>query len=508
MKLSKKIISFILCAVVIFGCFGFSISYAADDYDHYPQVFVCGIGSREVYYKDDPEKKSIFYPLNTDILVGNLKKFPTYTIDSLKNKDPRILYNCLYNWLADSFGDAMLEADGFTPKPNTAIDPCGLNYDGNGKYTFCYDSRLDPVDVAKQLHSFIKQVQKDSGSKKIELVGSSYGTSVVTAYLNEYKSYRKYIDSVVLCVPSLKGVDLVGELFAGSFTIDPETLKEYISLAVGNEDLDLVLDILKKSGIWDFVLTCALEPVLEEILMDVLAAVIRDVVGTCPMFWSFVQDEYFYDALERVYGEDYDSPDHTYATLISRITYYHENIMNKAENILKDAAKTGIHVNVICKYGRPAVPLSEHGNFRSDGVVSLEAASLGATCTLRNEKFPEDYTQKKYKKYDFVSADGGVDASTCAFPFNTWIIKGLEHSEKTKDYYTLIDTVAYENLDVFTDEKYPQFLQVSPDNHQKLIPLLSPSEEEIQTSIIEDVITLAKRMVELVKTTIKENIGK
>ena len=508
MKSLKKIISFILCAVIVFGCFGSIFAYAAKDYDHYPQVFVCGIGSRVVYYKDDPEKKSIFYPLNTDILLGNLKKFPSYTVDSIKNGDPKILYNCLYNWFADSFEDAALEADGFTSKPNTAVDPCGLNYDGKGKYTFCYDSRLDPVDVAKQLHEYIKQVQKHSGSKKFELVGSSYGTSVVTAYLNEYKSYRKHIDSVVLCVPSLKGVDLVGELFAGNLTIDPETLRQYISLAVGNEDVDLVINILKKSGMWDLILKCALEPALEAALMDVLAAVLRDVIGTCPMFWSFVQDEYFYDALENVYGKDYKSPDHEYATLISRITYYHENIMNKAEKILKDAAKTGIHVNVICKYGRPAVPMSEHGNFRSDGVVSLEAASLGATCSLRDERLPEDYKQKKYKKYNLISADGYIDASTCAFPLNTWIIKGLEHSEKSEDYYKLIDTVAYDNLDIFSNKYFPQFLQVSPNNSKKLIPLLPVEENDTETTIIADVVTLAKRLVELVKTTIKDKLGK
>lgn len=212
----KKAISILLCIIMVFGCFTVVASAVREDeYDHLPQVFVAGIGSKKVYYKDDPEKNSLFYPIPTDKMLNNLKNFPEYALDSVKNGDFKVLYNCIYNWLYDTFKDAGLEKDGFTTKENTTLDPMTLSYDGNGKYTFNYDCRLDPVDLAHQLHEYIGWVQEDSGSQKVELVGSSYGTSIVAAYLNEYKDYRKNIDSVVLCVPSLGGVDLVGQLLLG-----------------------------------------------------------------------------------------------------------------------------------------------------------------------------------------------------------------------------------------------------------------------------------------------------
>ena len=499
----KKLISILLCIIMVFGCFSFAVSAVRDDYDHLPQVYVSGIGSKKVYYKDDPEKKSLFYPIDTDKMLANLKNLPTYALNSVKNLDPDIVYNCVYNWLYDTFKDAGLEKDGFTSKENTTLDPLKLSYDGNGKYVFDYDCRLDPVDLAHQLHEYIGWVQEDSGSQKIELVGSSYGTSIVVAYLNEYKDYRKNVDSVVLCVPSLGGVDLVGQLFAGDVTITPVALAQFLSVMLGNEDVDLIVSVLRKSGIFDLLITCALEPVLEAALMDALTAFVRDIVGTCPSMWTFVQDEYFYDALKHVYGKNYASDSHEYAVLIDRLIYYHETVMVRSEEIFSESVNDGVKMNIICKYGRPAVPLSEHGNFRSDGAVGLSVASFGATCSMRDEFLPKDYKQAKYPEYNFLSVDGCVDASTCALPFNTWIIRDLEHSEKNADYYELIDRVLYDDLDVFKSEKYPQFLQVDDENRSRLIPL-EPLPEEKETSLIEDVIKLVKKLIQLLVDGVKK----
>ena len=500
----KKLISILLCIILTLSCVSVTASAVRDDeYDHLPQVFVAGIGSKKVYYKDDPEKNSLFYPIPTDKMLNNLKNLPAYALDSVKNGDTKVLYNCIYNWLYDTFKDAGLEKDGFTTKENTTLDPMKLSYDGNGKYTFNNDCRLDPVDLAHQLHEYIGWVQEDSGSQKVELVGSSYGTSIVVAYLNEYKDYRKNIDSVVLCVPSLGGVDLVGQLFAGDVTITPAALAQFINVMLGIDAVDLIISVLRKSGVFDPFITYGLEPVLEMILMEALIDIVHDIVGTIPSMWTFVQDKYFYDALENVYGKNYNSDSHEYAVLIDRLIYYHENVMVRAEEIFSESVNDGVKMNVICKYGRPAVPLSENGNFRSDGAVGLKASSFGATCSMRDEFLPEDYKQAKYPEYNFLSADGCVDASTCALPFNTWIIRGLEHSEKTADYYDLIDAIAYEDLDVFTSEKYPQFLQPSPDDHQKLIPL-QPLEKEKETTLVEDIIRLLKIIVVFIVDTVKK----
>ena len=68
-----------------------------------------------------------------DKMLGNLKNLPMYALDSVKKRDPKILYNCVYNWLYDTFEFAGLEKDGFTTKENTIVDPMELDYDGDGE---------------------------------------------------------------------------------------------------------------------------------------------------------------------------------------------------------------------------------------------------------------------------------------------------------------------------------------------------------------------------------------
>ena len=80
---------------------------------------------------------------------------------------------------------------------------------------------------------------------------------------------------------------------------------------------------------------------------------------------------------------------------------------------------------------------------------------------------------------------------------------GLEHSQKNDDYYDLINAIAYEDLNVFSSEKYPQFLQVSEEDSEKLVPL-QPLPEEKETSLLEDVIKLVKRIIELLVDLVKK----
>ncbi len=508
MKHTKKLLSIILAAILLVSCCSaLFTAVALEKKDHLPQIYVNGIGSRAVYYTDDPEKKSLFYPVDMDRFLGNLKRFGEYAGESLKNLDPNVLYNCVYSWLFDSFGMIALDTDGFTSVENVTIDPCPLDYTGDGKYHFNYDSRLDPVDLAKQLDEYVGWVQEHSGSDRFELVGSSYGTSIVMAYLNEYPESWQYVDSVVLCVPSLGGVDFVGQVFSGDFTFDAATVADFASISLGNEDLELLLSVLNKSGALQAIIDYFLDPALRFALLDAVRDIVHDVFGTLPAMWTFVQDEYFYEALEYTYGEDYASPDEEYAELISKITYYHEEVMVRAEELFEETTDYGIKMNIICKYGRPPMPLSEHGNYMSDGLVDVFDASFGATSSMYGEVLDKDYQQALYPEYDFLSDDGCIDASTGALPFNTWYIKGLEHGQKTDAYFNMINTIAYEDPDVFTDPAYPQFVEVSADGSGAIVPL-TPSEPKKTTTLLTDFLRLMIRFLRMVLDKLTELLGK
>ena len=111
-------------------------------------------------------------------------------------------------------------------------------------------------------------------------------------------------------------------------------------------------------------------------------------------------------------------------------------------------------------------------------------------------------------EYNLISPDNCVDASTCLFPFNTWFIKGLSHSEKNDAYYNLINTVLYEDLDVFTRADMPQYLEVPEYDGNALVPMSTPTEEEKETSWLEDFLTLLPRLIRMIIDKIKEFFAK
>ena len=505
MKLFKKSVSIILCIIMLFSCCALAVSAAEKDYDHLPQVYVAGFESRRIYLKDDPNKTMLF-PINFDLLVNNIKKVGYYVGESLNNKDPHIVRNYLYSAFYDTLGMTALKGDGITNADDRiACEPTEFDYQGDGFYYFCYDSRLSPIDLAAQLHEYIQKVQEHSGSKRFELVGASYGTTIVAAYLNEYPEMHQYIDSLLFSIPSYGGFSVVGEVFSGDFYIDHDTLTQYAYVGLNNEDLGLALSVLNKSGILKILLEWLVLPAAKILAMDLAKDVIHDTIGTLPSIWTFVPDEYFDAAIENIFGKNYNDPNHEYAGLISKITYYNKNIQGRLDEIYRTAQENGVKINITCKYGKPPMPISKKGSFMSDGSVDVESVTLGATASKYGETLPKDYKQAKYSQYNFLSADRHIDASTGIDPMHTWYVRGLDHREQSAGFTKLINYIVYEDPTVFSNPEFPQFTYSTPDGG--LAPVTDVV-KTIETTLMEDVVALSKRLIDLAKTTIKDLINK
>ncbi len=504
----RKFVSVILVSLILFGCFGFVFAGAkvvdpnepleSWDYGHLPQIYVQGFESKWVYYKDDPEQNSLLFPVDTDRLLGNFMNYSKYTDEAIANKDPRLAYNIVYGALWDSFGATALKPDGVTMQDEVTVDPDQLHFSpSDGEYTFKYDARLDPVDIAHTLHEYIDWVRRHSGQEKFELVGSSYGTSVVVAYLYLY-GWEEF-DSVVLCVPSLEGVNFVGQLFSGSFDFDPDAVEAFVTGMVADDTIQLLLSVMNELGMLDAVLALLVEPALSLAVMNALEDIIHDIFATHPAMWAFVEDRYFYDALENVYGDDWNEDTEEYRELIDKVIFFHEEIKTKDREIISNAVNDGLHFNVISKYNKAPFPFSEDGNFTGDGFVSLENASLGATVAMNGETLPEDYTQAKLTEYSLISPDRIIDASTCLLPFNTWFIKDLAHGEKPDYYYQVINRILYEDLDVFKSETLPQFVVNTGD---AIVPL-EEQEQEAEMTLFEKIIALFKNLFNMLVDALK-----
>jgi hypothetical protein len=109
----------------------------------------------------------------------------------------------------------------------------------------------------------------------------------------------------------------------------------------------------------------------------------------------------------------------------------------------------------------------------SDGTVDTKYASLGATCANVNNRLPSDYKQQRYQDKDFMSPDWRIDASTAILPESTWFVKDMMHSSTHDGHGEMYKWMfeSEEQLTVFDNPKYPQFLQNDVDN-QTFLPVI------------------------------------
>jgi hypothetical protein len=77
-----------------------------------------------------------------------------------------------------------------------------------------------------------------------------------------------------------------------------------------------------------------------------------------------------------------------------------------------------------------------------------------------------------------MSPEWNIDASTCAFPFRTWFIKGLSHTKNTGEYNAFSNRIIYEDLDVFSDPSRPQYLIMTGEDANTMEILTAPEEQE------------------------------
>ncbi len=482
MKLFKSALCLLMAMIMVFSCCSVALAADTDESTEvYPQILVTGFGSGcvKIYYEDDPEQKSLFWPFEKDRFISNLGNIGSYMKKALKEKNPDLLHAIIYNYVMDCFGMLALNPDG-TSMEGVVTEPVGVRYASEGKYEFYYDCRVSPLVTADYLHESIQQVLEETGAEKVELVGSSHGANMVTAYMYKYPEELSKVDTVLQCVPSVGGIRFMGELFSGNFDINALALCDFIDRLAGEGVIPDLFYLMEEAGTLQLFFDLLAEPVLKKAVYEAIADVGRDFIATLPAMWVSVPDEYFEGAMKFLYGENYNDPSLEYADLIAEMNFYHYEIANKAADIYKQAEEDNEDFNMalITKFGVAAIPFGTGENIMDDGLVTVPVSSFGATCTTYKSKLPADYKQQKYTEYNFMSPEWNIDASTGAFPFRTWYIKGLEHTEKNADYLVLIDEIVNRDLTVFTDPEIPQYLTVSAEDHEKIEILVAEDEKE------------------------------
>ncbi len=337
--------------------------------------------------------------------------------------------------------------------------------DEDDLYLYAFPLIGDPMESAEGLDEYIQFVKEKEGVDKVNLVTISLGGTILTAYmeLNKGSGYPD-INRIVNVVACLQGTDIMGDFFLREFKINDPDHPEYEKFFF-NEFLPAVMQANADSAALGYLINVALKIMPKEVVYSLLSGAIEGILDTlllnCPQFWSMIPTDRYEDVKEMY---NYIWTDASYATLAKKLDAFQTAKLNLVDN-LKDFASNGRLVHNVAGYNLSyfeqdynffgAMRSSDTTN--SDGVIDIDSTSLGATYAPAGEVLSDDIVFDDARR---ISPEGSIDASTCAFPDNTWFFSGQYHEVGRNDVViSLIGRLINGEIKSVNDmsDKYPQF---------------------------------------------------
>lgn len=463
----KKIVSLVLCAVVI--CCASLPAFATEggcNCGFSPIIYVGPLGCTPIVRDSGEKTEQQLWKIDTGFLLSNLKDYLPALSKAILIRDTDMLSDALAGFVNSCFGDLALDNEGKSKENVTTPElsvPQGSRHGIDSDYYFDYDFRLDPYEHADRLRDFIDRVKALTGHSSVKLKCSSMGGVVLSAYLDKY-GYDGIDVIICRCCPLL-GTAVAGEAFCGKIEINSTSLTRYGEDAIpfletGFADdfiegtLYALLDTLRCAGVIDGL--CSLgDRLIKDAGDKVFEKALIPVFGTMPGIWAFVPQEYFDEAVEFMklpaQGGLHDK------------VYAYRKAMSNIKDNLRDAKESGVRVCIICGYNIQRTPLVTLWKSTSDGTVDTKYASLGAVCGDVKEPLDENYL-KTLENRDYLSPDNMIDASQCALPEYTWFVRDWLHCNGNAGIDELFNLVmTSDDVSVSSFEKFPQFLEADDD---------------------------------------------
>lgn len=464
----KKIISLILCAVLVFSSCAVLASGATiskEDWNGYPVILVPGYSSTVLVDTDTGEQVwGIDFDKIIPMLLSEIVNV-SIGLGEMAFGNPDRIAGVVGNGLLELCGKISCNPDGtstynlerirteaeelqlsvlkrdypdgtFQWEPEMSTDI--TSYIGEDNFfVFNCDFRMNSAVCASQLNDFIESVKEFTGKDKVNLFAVSHGGQTTATYIALYGG--ESLAKVVMTIPAIGGAGLAYDILADEVHLDEECLVRYLQYGLCVEsDFDWLVKA-QQLGFLDKVLK-ALVPYLHQVL------------GYWGSMWDFVPaDKYEQVKALRLNAEES-------APLIAASDRFHNELLPSVSSSMKQAIAEGTDIAIIAGTGNRIV---SGLNESSDGIITV-SSSTGATVAPLGERFADGYSQindcnGKYK----VSPSMTVDASTAYLPDNTWFVEGYFHGMTYYDDYTR--TLLYTLLltdkidDVYTDKDYPQF---------------------------------------------------
>lgn len=378
-----------------------------------------------------------------------------FLIDGLLNDNWDPYYKNLQREISELFENSLLDKDGNaqygTGLRQERIDkmnkvrhndqawrtPDGKKYYVHDRYWFYYDWRLDPIESAAELKSYIDDILYSTGCKEVGIVASCLGTNVVTAYLAVYPEHAaQSIRGIAYDGSVVGGAEMLSEAISGKFNVDAaainRTLKDCGAIGMFNIDsfINTTLEMLDRTGALDAVIGKTKDWIYYKLVEGVTSALALSTFYTWPNYWACVSTQDYDKAMKYVFGPEGSEKRTEYEGLIEKLDNYNEVVRQRIPEILTTTVENGVHFGVISKYGFQTLPICETNYLVSDQFASVGRSSFGATTGTIYEDLSAEYISERneagFGKY--ISPDAQIDASTCLFRDSTWFIKGSSHS--------------------------------------------------------------------------------
>lgn len=477
----KRVISVILCAVMIFGCTASTAAAAKEEnlpafeWDGHPVIFIQGYSGPILIRDRGLETEEQVWGINAGDLIKKL----------IPN-----LYGILSSVAKYADGDTAPFVEEFRKVSAELIDDISMMPDGSSKYNivsfpstveeasiayikdelngdcmpffqddfisamaltvpeeyiyvFNTDWRRSQIDNSAHLAEFIDSVLEKTGAEKVDIFSMSHGGQLTATYLYYYGTEAK-VDNAVLNSPATGGTTLVTELLGA----DPINfnLEELLRFACVMLNIELDLRWLGRILPGEF-LNSLVKTAFNEVLLP--HAIYFGSV------WDFMDIE-TYTRLRDVYLDPVEN-----AEIIKKADKMHYDCMANMGEGLRRAQAAGVSISIISNYG---TKLGTGKNIDSDFIINT-TNTCGAAVSDFGKTLGADYVQKntvcKDASHDHIAPTGTVDASCCYLPENTWFVYEQYHTQTWFDPYTrclILELLLSDNIaDVHSDGRYPQF---------------------------------------------------
>lgn len=475
-SVSKKILCLLLALTLAVGLVVPSLA-AADQAEEAPILIVAGFTE---YVLQNTETGAPTFPHNNDLAINTVTAVLPSLLTLLRSNRTQADYDAFCDTalpiINGLFEDIACNPDGTVKHPEVqlqyqfpesvadygveavgqsaafdkeilygAVDAVGAE----NVYVYGLDWRLDPMDVADELHEWISHIKDVHNCQKVSIAGISMGGAMVSAYLAKY-GYGD-ICNITMISSAFTGLSYVGELFKGNVQIDEDGLYTMLTQAVGTETLSKVIGstglVKQIIGLIDDLYAASGDRIFTECLIPAY--------GYNPGMWAFVPQEDFAQAKAFMFPL-MDSSEAEKLALSAKVDAYHL-VQANAEKTLKAAKAAGVNVAIVSNYNFQIAPVTPDAAQTSDQVIETIHTSGYATCANLGKTLPDSVKDGKY-----VSPDRMIDASTCYLPDETWFIKNMQHvgfdnSQNQCKFYAWLMTTD-KQVNVNSDANYPQFL--------------------------------------------------